>query len=77
VLTDRPYDWQGSFVLPKKAGIRGVTSRTRVSIDLIPAIRIVLSGGSWLGSEVVHTPEDDDIAKTRDFRGFRNLLERI
>jgi DNA-binding NarL/FixJ family response regulator len=51
ILTDSLYDARGLLVQLKQAGVRGFISKTRMGTDLIPALQIVLNGGTCFASE--------------------------
>ena len=55
VLTDSLYDVRGFAMQLKQAGVRGFISKARMGTDLIPAIQIVLDGGTCFGTDVALT----------------------
>jgi DNA-binding NarL/FixJ family response regulator len=55
VLTDSLYDVQGFTTQLKQAGVRGFISKSPMGTDLIPAIQIVLDGGTCFGTEAAPT----------------------
>jgi two-component system, NarL family, response regulator LiaR len=55
VLTDSLYDVQGFTTQLKQAGVKGFISKARMGTDLVPAIQIVLDGGTCFGAEVAQT----------------------
>jgi DNA-binding NarL/FixJ family response regulator len=51
VLTNSLYDVRILIVELKELGVKGFISKARMATDLIPAIEIVLCGGTCLGTE--------------------------
>jgi DNA-binding NarL/FixJ family response regulator len=51
VLTDSLYDVRVLIIELKELGVKGFISKARIATDLIPAIEIVLSGGTCFRTE--------------------------
>jgi DNA-binding NarL/FixJ family response regulator len=55
VLTDSLYDVRVLITELKEIGVRGFVSKAHMVTDLIPAIEIVLAGGTCFGTEAAQT----------------------